>query len=246
MNSIFSDLQTKSKESKKSLAILIDPDKVTEENIERLVDQAEIAQLDYFFLGGSLLLKNQTENVLNWIKKRTQIPVILFPGSGYQLVAGADAILFLSLISGRNPDLLIGQQVHAAPLLKELNFEIIPTGYILVECGITTTAIYMSQTMPIPANKSYIAAVTALAGEMLGLKMMYLDAGSGSNSTISNEMIQAVREQVKCPIIVGGGIRTPQKAKEIANCGADIIVVGTAFENLDFEFKIKDFKDALN
>jgi putative glycerol-1-phosphate prenyltransferase len=164
------------------------------------------------------------------IKDITDKPVVAFPGSILQIDYRVDGLLFLQLISGRNPEYLIGHHVIAAPYLKKMNIEVISTGYMLVDCGAQTTASYISNTTPIPYNKANIAAVTSMAGEMLGLKVMYLDGGSGAEKPISPKMIQAVRESVDCPIIVGGGISTLQQIKEAHNAGADIVVIGTAIE----------------
>ncbi len=218
-------------QKQKKLALLIDPDTPGEDQLKHLVQEANQAHVDYIFVGGSLLLKDTLESCLVKVKSLTNIPVILFPGSVLQVSEKADAILFLSLISGRNPDLLIGNQVIAAPYLKQLDLEILPTGYLLVESGQATTASYMSGSQPIPHHKPEIAACTAMAGEMLGLKLIYLDGGSGAQYPVSESMVQQVRQAVDAPIIVGGGIKTPEKA--VANCkaGADVIVVGNATES---------------
>jgi putative glycerol-1-phosphate prenyltransferase len=165
------------------------------------------------------------------VKENCSIPVVIFPGHAMQIDSQADAILFLSLISGRNPELLIGQHVIGAPVIKEKQLPVIPTGYILVDGGSTTTAIYMSGTAPIPNNKPDIAACTALAGEMLGLKLIFLDAGSGASNSIPTNMIAAVRNQINVPLMVGGGIRDAQTAKDKCLAGADIVVVGNAIES---------------
>jgi putative glycerol-1-phosphate prenyltransferase len=167
---------------------------------------------------------------LQTIKESCDIPMILFPGNSFQLSYKADGILFLSLISGRNAELLIGKHVITAPYLKVSPLEILPTGYMLIDGGVPTTVSYMSNTLPIPANKDDVALCTALAGEMLGLKIMYMDAGSGAKKPISASMIEAVSSTINIPLIVGGGIRTPEKALETAKAGADIIVVGNAIE----------------
>ena len=170
------------------------------------------------------------DELLSDIRRQCDIPLVLFPGNSFQLSWRADAILFLSLISGRNPELLIGQHVVAAPFLKMSPLEIISTGYILVDGGVTTAVQYMSNTYPIPAHKDDIAVCTALAGEMLGLKMMYLEAGSGAIRPVSESMIEAVRGAVSVPLLVGGGIRTPEKAAAKLRAGADVVVIGNAIE----------------
>jgi len=215
---------------KKQVAVLIDPDKQTEESLAQLVDLAENARTDFFFVGGSLLLEDRFEKTISYIKERSKIPVIIFPGNNYQISAKADAILFLSLISGRNPEYLIGQQVIAAPLIKEANLETIPTSYLLIDGGRISTTSYITQTVPIPNDKPDIAVATALAGEMLGMKLIYLEAGSGAINSVSAEMIKAVKKNISVPLIVGGGIRSAEQAEEICKAGADIIVVGNILE----------------
>jgi len=218
------------KNNRKKFAVLIDPDKVSSDSILSTVELSVKAEVDYLFLGGSLLVNDTLDVCLDIIKSSCDIPVILFPGSAMQVNSKADAVFFLSLISGRNPELLIGQHVIAAPMLKQSGLEIISTGYMLVNGGVPTTVSYISNTTPIPADKSDIAVCTALAGEMLGLKVLYMDAGSGAQQPIRSNMIKAVRENVNVPIIVGGGITSPEKALESCRAGADIVVVGNAIE----------------
>lgn len=176
-------------------------------------------------------MNERIHQIVPALKKLLNVPLMLFPGNLLQISQGADAILFLSLISGRNPDLLIGNHVIAAPLLKQSGMEVMPTGYMLVDSGRPTSAHYMSNTTPIPYDKPEIAACTAMAGEMLGLQLLYMDAGSGAEKTISTEMISAVAGAVGIPLIVGGGIRSKKQAEAILKAGADIIVVGNAFES---------------
>lgn len=224
----FMECRTK---GKKKLAVLIDPDRVRLNNLDSLVELSMHAGVDYFFIGGSLIVNNRLDDCLQSIKAKCDIPLILFPGDSYQLSYKADAILFLSLISGRNAELLIGKHVITAPYLKMSPLEIISTGYMLIDGGVPTTVSYMSNTSPIPSNKEDIAACTALAGEMLGLKVMYMDAGSGAKQTVPLEMISAVSGTVQGPLIVGGGIRSAEQAKSMVEAGADILVVGNAFES---------------
>ena len=188
------------------------------------------ASVDFILVGGSLITNGFFEKCIQIIKLHTQIPVVLFPGNIMQVSKDADAILLLSLISGRNPDLLIGKHVLAAPMLKQSGLEIIPTGYMLIDGGNITSVSYMSNTTPIPAEKHSIAACTAMAGEMLGLQVTYMDAGSGAQHPISTKIISAVRESVNGPIFIGGGIKTAEGAVAACNAGADVVVVGTAFE----------------
>ncbi len=214
----------------KKLAVLIDPDKLRTRRLDEVVTRSVEAGVDYFFIGGSLIVNNQLDTVLTGIKDRCGIPLILFPGSSFQLSYRADALLFLSLISGRNPELLIGNHVIAAPYLKISPLEIMSCGYMLVDGGTATTVSYMSNTTPIPANKADIAMCTAVAGEMLGLKLMYLDAGSGAKQPVPLELIESVSGAIEAPLIVGGGIRDPERARQDAAAGADVIVVGNAIE----------------
>lgn len=214
----------------KGLAILIDPDKAGLEHVLRLLRLAEACEVDYLFVGGSLVSSQDIQRLVPLLKTHSQIPVVLFPGSTHQVVTEADAILFLSLISGRNADLLIGKQVEAAPLLKKSSLEVISTGYMLIESGRLTTANYITQTMPIPANKPDIAVSTALAGELLGMKVIYMDGGSGAEYAIQTEMIEAVSNHLDIPLIIGGGIRNAEEAQRVWQAGADVIVIGSALE----------------
>lgn len=216
--------------SKKLFAILIDPDKQDKNALLNIIEKAKNAQVDLFFVGGSLLTNDNLNSCIETLKENCQIPVVLFPGNAMQVNNKADAILFLSLISGRNADMLIGKQVITAPILKQSSLEIIPTGYMLIDSGKPTTASYMSNTTPIPFEKNEVAACTAMAGEMLGLKCIFMDGGSGAHHPISEKMISLVRQSVDTPVIVGGGINSGQKAIENCKAGADIIVVGNAIE----------------
>ncbi len=189
-----------------------------------------MARADLILVGGSLLTADGFDQCVRRVKELSDRPVVLFPGSPGQLSSHADALLFLSLISGRNPELLIGHHVTAAPTVKALGLETIPTGYMLVDGGRTTTAHYVSQTSPIPHDKPGIAAATASAGELLGLRTIYMDTGSGAPRTVDPAMVEAVRCAVDLPIIVGGGIRTAEQARALCGAGADMLVVGTAFE----------------
>lgn len=215
----------------KGLAILIDPDKADREQVLPLLERAEACGVDYLLVGGSHVSSQYIQELVPLIKAHTQIPVILFPGSPHQIVAAADAILFLSLISGRNPDLLIGRHVEAAPLLRKSGLEVIPTGYLLIESGRLTTANYITQTMPIPAEKADIAVSTALAGEMLGMRLIYMDGGSGATFAMRSDMIAAVSKNIRVPLFVGGGIRSASEAARIWQAGASVIVIGSAIES---------------
>lgn len=230
MPNILEDFQQAKASGQKKFVVLIDPDKVRLGNMDQVLDNAVRARVDYFFIGGSLIVNNMLDQCLLAIKERSRIPMILFPGNSFQLSWKADAILFLSLISGRNADLLIGNHVIAAPYLKLSPLEILPTGYMLVDGGAATSVLYMSNTRPIPAHKEDIAICTAMAGEMLGLRMLYMDAGSGAPAPISENLIESVSGAISIPLIVGGGIRTPEKAAANARAGADVIVVGNSIE----------------
>lgn len=227
---ILKDILNARHQGRKQLAVLIDPDTPSPAQLKEIVEKAEAAGATLLFVGGSLLTRDVLDECIGQIKSLSSLPVVLFPGSVQQVSSQADAILFLSLISGRNPELLIGNHVIAAPYIRQAQLEVLPTGYMLVDSGRATTATYISGTPPIPHDKDEIAACTALAGEMLGLKLIYLDGGSGAEKPISPAMVKAVREAVDAPIIVGGGIRTAKQATELCRAGADIVVVGNATE----------------
>ena len=216
--------------SRKKLAVLIDPDKPTDMQILSIIEKAKAADVDFFFVGGSLLVTDSLDHCIKLIKANCDIPVLIFPGNSLQISKYCDGFLLLSLISGRNPEMLIGRHVIAAPYLKLYGNEIIPTGYMLIDSGKATSVSYMSDTTPIPHDKDDIAMCTAIAGEMLGLKLIYLEAGSGALVPVSTSMISKVSQMIKIPLIVGGGIKTPEMAAEAAKAGADIVVIGTAFE----------------
>lgn len=214
---------------KKRIAILIDPDKNTNDSLDRILNNCNVFGVDFIFVGGSLVVGNISETIL-FIKSKTHIPVIIFPGNVIQVSNKADGILFLSLISGRNPEYLIGQHVISAPTLKKSGLEIIPTAYILIENGRTTSVEYISNTVPIPANKPEIVVATALAGEMLGMKLIYLEAGSGAAKSVALGIISEVRKNIEIPILVGGGIRNGDDASKIFASGADLVVISSAVE----------------
>ena len=223
-------MMLKSLKRQKCIALLIDPDNYVPDDILKLKGIKSEYGPDFIFIGGSLTSVHPDELIVK-IKENTDIPVVLFPGNLLQLSNKADSLLFLSLISGRNPDLLIGNHVIAAPHLKQMTIEIIPTGYILINCGAKTSVEYMSQTDAIPSSKSDIAVATAMAGEMLGLKLLYLEGGSGASHPVPPEMIRAVREAVSVPLIVGGGLRTASSIRETFNAGADLVVLGNGCED---------------
>ena len=251
-NNIYQQLCERKMSGRKSFAVLVDPDSIDDFGaLAALVNMSFENKVDYFFVGGSLITSNNLGKVIGLIKENSSIPVVLFPGNNMQIDANADAILFLSLISGRNPEYLIGQHVVAAPVLKNLNLEVLPTGYILVNSENPTTVSYMSNTSPIPADKPAVAACTALAGEMLGLQITYMDAGSGAKQPISKKMIAAVRKNTDTPLIIGGGINSVQKAESALEAGADVIVIGNAIEKdprllIDVSSRIHEINKSLS
>ena len=230
--------------SKKKFVVLIDPDKPTDKEIIDIVEKSKKVGVDFFFVGGSLLTTDSLDNCIKLIKSHCDIPVLIFPGNSLQISKWCDGFLLLSLISGRNSEMLIGRHVIAAPYLKLYGNEIIPTGYMLIDGGKQTSVSYMSNTTPIPHDKDDIAMCTALAGEMLGLKIIYMDAGSGALNPVSAEMISKVKQTIEVPLIVGGGINTPEKAAAASKAGADIVVVGNALEkSID---RLQEFADAVH
>jgi len=246
-SSVFEKFSQIRQNRKKGLAFLIDPDDLNDQELQAALNNAIENKVDFIFVGGSLVTTDRMSHIIGHIKSFTNIPCVIFPGNVIQVDGNADAILFLSLISGRNPELLIGQHVIAAPILKRTNVEVISTGYMLVNSGKATSASYISHSMPIPNDKPSIAASTALAGEMLGMKMIYMDAGSGADSPVSTKVIRAVRKNIDCPLIVGGGINQISKAREALQAGADIIVVGNgAQKNLSFLTEVSELIHLIN
>jgi putative glycerol-1-phosphate prenyltransferase len=232
---------------KKSFAVLLDPDKLNLDILQEIIDAINSAAVDYIFVGGTIIGTDFMDTLLQQLQEKTFVPKVIFPGNGLHINNKADGILFLSLISGRNPDFLIGQHVVSAPILKRSKLEILSTGYILVDGGKPTTASYISNTAPLPNDKPEIAVATAVAGEMLGLKLMYLDAGSGAQIPVSEAIIQAVKKHTDTPLIVGGGINSLQKASKALAAGADIIVVGNAIEeNPNFLFEVASLVNSYN
>jgi phosphoglycerol geranylgeranyltransferase len=222
-------MKTNNFPARKSVALLLDPDKTSGESIAGILKTASESRTDYILTGGSLTFTN-VDQLIRSVKKMCDIPVILFPGSLLQLSHEADAILLLSLISGRNPELLIGNHVLAAPYLKDIKERLISTGYILINCGSKTSVEYMSQTEAIPCDKTDIVVATALAGEMLGMKLIYLEAGSGALNPVPVNTIKSVRENISIPIAVGGGLKSMKEIEEAFSAGADMIVLGNGVE----------------
>lgn len=215
----------------KKLAVLIDPDKW--DSVGQMADLVSAiisSQVDLILVGGSFIVNNLFDDTIAFLKQHLDIPIVIFPGNGMQISAKADGILLLSLISGRNAEFLIGQHVVAAPLLARSNIKVLPTGYLLIEGGKSTAASYMSNTTPIPRDQIGIIVSTALAGEQLGMKAIYIDSGSGANNSLSKEIINTISKSIKIPLIVGGGIQSVEEAQEKWNAGANIVVIGTAIE----------------
>ncbi len=230
ISSVYPIFEEARKSGKKLLIPLVDPDKSQGEKAIMLGHLAEKAGLPLILVGGSLITAGSVETTIRQLKTHFSGKIVLFPGHAIQVSESADGILFLSLLSGRNAEYLIGQHVAAAPMIRQTGMEVIPTGYLLIRGGIESSAAYITQTIPIPREKPEIAAGTALAGEMLGLKCTYLEAGSGANYPVSEEMIRAVREITRHPLIVGGGIRTAGDLKTAWEAGADAVVVGNILE----------------
>ena len=231
MTNIYSDILKSKIESQKLLAILLDPDKIVWEQLEELISKINQSPATHIFVGGSYVENNILDELILKIKENCILPIVLFPGNPSQISDKADGILFLSLISGRNPDYLIEHQVKAVPILKKTKLEIISTGYILVESGKETAVARVSQTKPLDKTKPEYILQTAQAGEMLGNKLIYLEAGSGADCPVSEEIITLVSQNVSIPILVGGGIRSQQEIENAYKAGADLVVIGTAFEN---------------
>lgn len=234
------------KERGAAFFILIDPDKVSKNQVKSLVKQSEKAGADGFLVGSSLLLSTKFEDIVKETKKNTKLPVVIFPGNANQISKYADAILFLSLISGRNPHLLIGEQVKSAPIIKEYNLEPIPTGYIIVESGKPTSVQFMSDTQPLPNDKPDIAKAHALAAQYLGMKFVFLEAGSGASNPVPDLIIKEVKSFIDIPVIVGGGVKNPQQAKSKVKSGADVVIIGNALEKSYDDKILSDFAKAIH
>ena len=226
--------------------LLLDPDKLVGENLGAVVKHAQDSGVDAFLVGSSLMTRDIFERSLTEIKKYSKVPVIIFPGSLFQISAQADAILFLSALTSRNTDFIVGNHVHAAPLLKQHDLEPISTAYLLIESGKLTTAHFMSDSLPIPREKAEIACAYSLAADMFGFQMVYLEAGSGALAHVPKEMVYAVSRTVKMPVVVGGGIKDPEAANELARAGASFIVTGNFFEENGNSGKLKAFANAVH
>lgn len=237
MENIYQTILKSVSANEKLLAVLIDPDKFSEEKVCGFIKKVNESVATHIFVGGSTVEANVTENIVAEIKKHTILPVLLFPGDIHQITDKADALLFLSLISGRNPEYLIGKHVKAIPKLRTFNLEVISTGYILIENGKKTAVESVTETMPMPIENIREVVDTAMAGEFLGMKLMYLEAGSGAKTPVSSEIIRSVKQQLQIPLIVGGGIRNKEQMEGAYNAGADMLVIGTAFEENEAFFE---------
>lgn len=242
---IFNYLLSVKEEKGAGYIVLIDPDKNSEKSLEEKISKINECGVDAIFVGGSLILDNNCEKRVKMIKSLSKLPIIFFPGGISQLNKYYDAMLFMSILSGRNPHYLIGEQVIAAPIVKDLGIETIPTGYLIVDGGSNSSVQFMSGSNPIPIEKPDILVAHALAAQYLGKKIVYLESGSGAKNAIPNHLIEAVKSYIEIPIIVGGGIRTPESAYEKVQAGASFIVTGTAIED-DNTNIIKEFADAIH
>ena len=245
---LYEDIRENMRNGQKMLAVLIDPDRVKMDELKPFVVDCEEKGVDFIFVGGSLILSTILDDVIRLIKTETNLPVLLFPGSPEHISDEADGLLYLSLISGRNPEYLIGNHVLSAMKVKRSSLEIMPTGYMLIDGGSPTSVSYISNTTPIPKGKNDIAVSTAVAGEMLGMKLIYMDAGSGAHSPISAGLISEVKKEVEIPLIVGGGMRKPEEVANALRAGADIAVVGNALEKdssllIDMAIAVKEIQN---
>lgn len=238
-NDIYTQIVNAKAHKKKLLAILLDPDKIVWEQLESLIENINESPATHIFIGGSLVKTNRIDELILRLKKNIKLPIVLFPGNPSQISKEADGILFLSLLSGRNPDFLIEHQVKAAPILKQTELEIIPTAYLLIESGTITAVEKVSQTKPIARNNLNMTLATAQAAEMMGNKLLYLEAGSGAKNAVPTEMVQLVSQNINIPLIVGGGITSFEQIQKTYESGADLVVIGTAFEEDLYFFKSK-------
>ena len=230
MKKLYQDILECVSQKKKLLAVLIDPDKMTIEMAIGFTENVNKSIVTHIFIGGSSVADNATEKLVAEIKRCTHLPVILFPGDVNQITNKADALLYLSLISGRHPDYLIGKHVESVSILRKSNLEIIPTGYILIENGKETSVQKVTDSLPMSRHNIQAISDTAKAGELLGLKLIYLEAGSGAKHPVSEEIISVVKQDLGIPLIVGGGIKSKEQLDKAYNAGADMLVIGTAFE----------------
>ena len=234
IDTVLTHIQKSSKKGKKLVSILLDPDKTTLEEIPIISERIENLKANFIFVGGSFVEKGITSVFVKKLKENTNLPIVLFPGDYSQVTNNADALLFLSLLSGRNPEYLIEQQIKAVPFLKNSNLEIIPTGYILIDGGTNSSVLKISKTSPIAQNNINLAVATAVAGMYKGKQLIYLEAGSGAKIPVNLDLISKVKKNINIPLIVGGGIRTKEQLNNAFKYGADMVVIGTAFEQNNF------------
>lgn len=230
MKNIYKNILQSIEKGEKLLAVLIDPDKVDASNLAAFIEKVNASVTKYVFVGGSTVKDKDSDKVVSEIRKHTQLPIVLFPGDVTQITDKADALLYLSLISGRNPDYLIGKHVESISRLKQTQLEIIPTGYILIENGKETSVQRVTRTQPLPRKDIQRIVDTAVAGELLGMKLMYLEAGSGATEPITSNIINDTKKSLTIPLIVGGGIKSVEQLQQAYDSGADLVVIGTAFE----------------
>jgi len=243
---VYEQLLKLKREKGAGFLVLLDPDKMDGGALAGFAARAELGGADALLVGGSLMLHDTFDELVRQIKAAVHIPLLIFPGSTKQISRHADAILFLSLVSGRNPVYLIGEQVIAAPLIKQLRLEAIPTAYMLIDSWRVTSAEFMSGTLPIPRDKPDIAKAHALAAEYLGMKLVYLEAGSGARQPVPDEMVQAVVDYISIPVVVGGGIRTPEEARKRVQAGASFVVIGNVLEPKTNSHLIGEFAAAIH
>jgi putative glycerol-1-phosphate prenyltransferase len=234
--SIYKNIQASILNGDKLLAVLIDPDKFVLENTQPFIEKVNASLATHIFVGGSIVAEHKTDELVNHIKTYTKLPIVLFPGDVCQISDKADALLFLSLLSGRNAEYLIGKHVKAISKLNQTNLEIISTGYLLIESGQETAVEKVTETRPLSRNNIQNIVDTAKAGELLGMKLIYLEAGSGAKMALDTEIIEAVKKELHIPVIVGGGIRSKKQLKNAYQSGADLVVIGTAFEEDELFF----------
>ena len=246
MNRIYTRLLSIVENGKAGFFYLIDPDKLSLQNISQVVQGIQKGGCDAILVGGSFLFTNHFDDFIRLVKNETDLPVIIFPGNSRQISAAADAILFLNFISSRNPNYLIGEQVIAAPIIRSINLEAISTWYMQVESGNITTVEFLSGSRPIPRDKSEIAVAHALAAEYIGMKLVYLEGGSGAKFSIPDDMICKISEQINIPRVVGGGIRSAKEARAKVDAGADFVVIGNAMENNLSETFIQECAEAIH
>ncbi len=243
---IFENLKSIADKKGGAYFVLIDPDTRKGSELKDFIQEISCQGADAILVGGSLIIDMDFQNSMKIVKENSKLPIIIFPGSVQQLSYDADAILYLSLISGRNPNYLFGEHVIAAPFIKKMGIEPISTGYMLFESGSTTTAEFMSNTKPLPVNKPEIAMAHALAAQYMGFSTVYMEAGSGALRSIPNQVVKAVSSYIDIPVIVGGGIRTPEEARLKSEAGATFIVTGNIYDNSENIKLINEFARAVH